>query len=213
MRHDRPQGRESPRYPAPYQFLDQRHLALERHVRHVQAARMAQIGSDQVARRAHAERTVVDLAAIPRGPVHELLHIARRYLVVDHQDQLAAGDLRDEAQVAVHVVGNLVEHVGQRQDRRRVRDQQGVAVGLGARHHVGAEHAGCPRLVLDDEGRAQPAPHFLAQGARQGIGGAARRLRHDKGDRPAGKRLGRLQRSTRQRCRQHEQGFDHGNAS
>ncbi|MPM72283.1 hypothetical protein SDC9_119256 [bioreactor metagenome] len=72
-------------------------------------------------------------------------------------------------------------------------NHQRVAVGRGLGHEVGADVAARAGAVLDDEGLAQRARGLLAQGAGDGIHGAARREGHDPANglaRPVG--LGRL---------------------
>ena len=66
------------------------------------------------------------------------------------------------------------------------RQQQRVAVGRRLGREVGADGAAGARLVVDDQRRAQLLAHLLRQGAREEVGGAAGRERHDQADRLAG---------------------------
>ena len=74
------------------------------------------------------------------------------------------------------------------------RQQQRVAVGRGARDHLGAEIAAGPGPVLDDELLAEYVAHALSDHPRQDVGRAAGCKSDHHPDRPGG--IGAL----RQRC-------------
>jgi hypothetical protein len=67
-------------------------------------------------------------------------------------------------------------------ERAERRHEQRVAVGRRALDERGADGAGGARLVVDDPGAAQLLGQLLRQHARDGVGGAARRERHDQRD-------------------------------
>ncbi|KAG0755916.1 hypothetical protein G6F22_020456 [Rhizopus arrhizus] len=74
--------------------------------------------------------------------------------------------------------------------RGRRAQQQGVAVGLGARHEVRTDRRASARLVLHDHELAQRLGHAFGQDAGQHIGGAAGREGRDDLDRPGRIRVG-----------------------
>ncbi|KAG1534331.1 hypothetical protein G6F50_015594 [Rhizopus delemar] len=71
--------------------------------------------------------------------------------------------------------------------RGRRAQQQGVAVGLGARHEVRTDRRASARLVLHDHGLAQLFLQLARQCTAQHIGGAAGGIGIDQRD-----RLGRI---------------------
>ena len=62
-------------------------------------------------------------------------------------------------------------------------DDQGVAVGLGLRGHLRADHGGGAGAGFDDDRLAPALGHLLPEHARQDIGRSAGRERHDDLDR------------------------------
>jgi hypothetical protein len=68
-------------------------------------------------------------------------------------------------------------------------EHEHVAIGIGARHRVGADDAGSARAVLDHDRLVEIARALLRDQTRQRIDGAAGRIGHDDGDRSTGKPL------------------------
>ncbi|KAG1484022.1 hypothetical protein G6F54_013487 [Rhizopus delemar] len=120
-----------------------------------------------------------------RGCVHDQ-HVGHR----DHQrHRREVGGL-----VGQRLVQRVVDGVG-----ADVAHQQGVAIGLGAHQFRGADIAARARLVLDHDGLAPRRPQVLGDGAREDVGGAAGRKRHDQGDRSRRPCLRGRRRAQRQR--------------
>ncbi|KAG0755244.1 hypothetical protein G6F22_020679 [Rhizopus arrhizus] len=85
--------------------------------------------------------------------------------------------LADRREVLDGVVVDLGVDAGRNAQRRR-RHQQGVAVGLGARHVVGRDHRPTARLVLDNHGLPQLRRQAFGQQSAHDVRRAARRKRH-----------------------------------
>ena len=67
---------------------------------------------------------------------------------------------------------------------RPIAETQRVAIGRGARHSRRADAAAGAADIFDHDRLTERGLHVLGQDARQRSGGAARRERHDNGDRP-----------------------------
>ena len=97
-----------------------------------------------------------------------------------HDHDLAALAEPGDGQVVLHrVVGNLLEEVLVGGVRRVGRDEHGVAVGRRLLHRFRADEARRARLVVDDHRLLGDARDLLAERARELVGGAAGRERHD----------------------------------
>ena len=68
--------------------------------------------------------------------------------------------------------------------RAELAEIEGVAVGRRAHHAADADAAAGAADVLDDHRLAERLPQPIVQDARDGVGRAAGRERHDHGDRP-----------------------------
>jgi hypothetical protein len=71
--------------------------------------------------------------------------------------------------------------------RRRGRDQQRIAVGLGVLDLHGADRAGSAALVVDDHGLAQQVSELVGEHAADDVGRSSGRERHDETDSAIGK--------------------------
>ncbi|MPM22040.1 hypothetical protein SDC9_68490 [bioreactor metagenome] len=81
-------------------------------------------------------------------PGCELCHVLDGHVLrVDEQRQVGSHDLRDGREIALGVVRHLAD-VRKDCHLRHGSDQQGVAIGRGARHFLGGNHAASARLVL-----------------------------------------------------------------
>jgi hypothetical protein len=133
---------------------------------------------------ADAEGAVVDLARLPAGELDEVAQRAHRQRRIDDERLRADAKPGDRREVAERVVGQLVEvRVG---DKGRVcRHQQRVAVGRSLGDGFGADLAGGAGPVLHHDLLAHAFREPLRERARQDVGDAARRKRHDNVDRLA----------------------------
>ena len=140
-------------------------------------------------------------ARLGLGQRHQLLDRLSRHRRVDRQH---VGHVRHVGQrrPALHRIV-AVMRIDQRIDGQGadVAHQHGEAVGLGARHHLAAQRAAAARPVLDDAALAERDLQLGRDLARQDVGRAAGRERHDQMERPGGKRLGTRRRQRRETCR------------
>ena len=92
-------------------------------------------------------------------------------------------DLDDRSKIAQRIVQRLAREM--RRDRMRARrgDQQRIAVGRGARHHVRTYHAAGAGTVVDDHLLPEYRTELLRQRARKQVRAATRRERRDNPDR------------------------------
>ncbi|KAG0763917.1 hypothetical protein G6F22_018329 [Rhizopus arrhizus] len=81
--------------------------------------------------------------------------------------------------LGTEITSRVVDGVG-----ADVAHQQGVAIGLGARHRLRADDACGARAVFHDDLLPQPGAQLVRDQPRGDVGGAAGRGRNDKGDRP-----------------------------
>ncbi len=157
-------------------------VALVGHVQQIHAGqRLQHLTGDPRGARAAAEG---DLARVGLGVVDQFLRRGYGYRGIDHQGQRDRPELADGREIGDRIVGQLLVEALIGRMRRVGRDQHGVPVGLGAGHVLGGEKAARARHVVDDDGLPEARRHLLAQHARQRVGGAARRERHDELDRP-----------------------------
>ena len=98
---------------------------------------------------------------------------------VDDHDLPALAEPGDRQVVLHRVVGNLLEQVLVRGVRRVGRDEHRVAVGRRLLHRFGADEARRAGLVVDDHRLLGDARDLLPERARELVGGAAGRERHD----------------------------------
>ncbi|MNL00236.1 hypothetical protein D3C87_1206620 [compost metagenome] len=166
---------------AAQQVGQRRGRTLVRNVRHRHLGHQAQQLSGHVRGAANARRAVGQPLALLPGIGQEFGEIAGRHAVVDHQHVGRGGQQRDVREILRRVVRQLgpdgrVDHVV------RGRDQQRVAVRVGARHDLGADLPAGAGAVVHHEGLLQLGLHVTGDAARQQVGHAARRERHDDGD-------------------------------
>ena len=153
---------------------------------------------------------VVDAAVARRGEgdgsraglrrAHQLLEIieARRDLrEIEHRRVAHHGDRHE---VALELVGHVVEERGIHGELAGVRHEQRIAVGRRLRHRGGGDEAIAAGAVLDHKIPSQALVHLLAEDARAGVDRPARR----KGDEDPD-RLARivLRHRQRRRCGEH----------
>ena len=92
----------------------------------------------------------------------------------------------DRDEILQRIVAELRLHERIDGERSVRAGEQRVAVGRGFRRHVGAEAAARAGAVLDHDRLAEHLLHVLAGDARDEVGVAARRERHDQPDRLVG---------------------------
>ena len=115
-----------------------------------------ELGADQVLRGAVAIGAIVAFVRLGLDQRHQFVHVFGRCVGVDHQHVGHHGDGGEGNQVFLEVIRQLAVHTG-RDGVVHCAHQQGVAVGLGLGHVVGADGGARTRLVLHDDGLAQHA--------------------------------------------------------
>ena len=152
-------------------------------------------------RRADAAGAIRQFSRIGFGIGDELLHRIHRQLRIDDEEERRAGDHSQRHKIRRRIVGQALVHRDVDRHRRRRRHQQRVAVGRRLRDRGRADHGAGARLVLHDDRLAEPLLEFLGDDARQDLGAAAGRVRHDQRDRPR-RIFVRSRRRRRGHCRQ-----------
>ena len=137
-------------------------------------------GCRQVLRAAAARRRKAQAHGLLFGQCNERSDIGCRHIGVHRQEQGRGRHTDDGREIFHHVIGQLgVERRGHRIGVA-VAQQEGVAIGLGLGHDIGAHGAGRTRLVVHHHRLAQAVLQFLANGAGQHIGETTgRKADHD----------------------------------
>ena len=116
-------------------------------------------------------------------PCDETLEVVRRHRLLGDDDLLAARHpcdrIEGRPQVVRQIEGCAIDDV-----RAPVAADQRVAIGRGARDPADADASGGAGDVFDDDRLPERAPHPFGDDAGNEVGAAARRERHDHGDRP-----------------------------
>ncbi len=169
------------------QVLQHRAGPLVGHVRDWYLQRELQVLGREVPGACIAGRAIEHLALLrQRG---QFLQVGCRHRRIDDVDRRHLRQQRDRNEVLVHVVRQLREH--ERVDRQRadVTEYQRVAVRGCVRDFLHRNIAGAARLVVDDHLLAEVLAHLLGDGARDDLGGSARRERDDQANGLVRKRL------------------------
>ncbi len=153
----------------------------------------------QMHRGAVSGRRIVRLAGIGLGVGDELLHRMRRRRHRHRHHVRVVADQADRREI-----GNRIERQGREQEfvhRKRHRLQQhGVAVRVGLGDGIGADRGRAAALVLDHHLLAPDRRQLGGDDARDGVGAAARRKRHDEADEARRKGL-RRRGACKRRCK------------
>ena len=164
---------------------DRRRAAAIGHVQHLDAGHLLEHRGAQMIGRAGPGRRIGDLAGIGFRVGDELRHGVRRHRRVHHHGVGHIGEQRERGEI-LHAVER---HGGEQSVVHGVHahgvEQDGVAVGRRARDRAGADVAGGAGAVLDHDRLAHRLMQMLADDARQDVGRAAGRPRHDQRDRTA----------------------------
>ena len=149
---------------------------------------------------ADALRRVVELARIGLGVSDQILHRFGRKVGPHQQHVRDVRHDRDWLELGRVVVESLDEQrIGG--DRRRLRGEQGVAIGRRMIDHVGGKTAAGAGLVFDRHRLAQYCPHLVGDDPGKGVDTAARRGGDNDPDRMVGKIRSALRTQDRRRQR------------
>ena len=183
---------------AAHDVVERRREALVGHMHELDAELAAHQLGEQVRRAAGAVRRIgqpLRPGLRIGGEIGERLHRQRR---IDHQDERHAGDQRDRHQIPGRIIGQVLVDADIDRHRGRGADQDGVAVGRGARHVGRADHGGGAEPLLDHERLPQLLLEPVRQRARDRVGVAAGGIGQDDGDGSVGIGLrGRAMRAAR----------------
>ena len=117
-------------------------------------------------------------------------HARRREVLAHHQDVRHGGDAGDRREILHRVVGAVLDQALIGGVGLVGAEHQRVAVGLGARHRVGADDARSARTILDHDGLAEIGRRLLGDHPCQRVDRTARRVGHNDRDGSARKALG-----------------------
>ncbi len=159
-----------------------RHVALVGHRDHLDAGQALEIFAGEMAHGAGAGRRIGQLAGARLRVGDELGDRLNRQRRSDHQHERHVRDQRDRHEVLDRIVGQLLVERGVDGQQAARRHQQRVAVGRALGDRIGGDHGPAAGAVLDHERLAETVGEMLAEPAREDIGAAARRVRHDDGD-------------------------------
>ncbi|MNT15283.1 hypothetical protein D3C72_1503300 [compost metagenome] len=119
----------------------------------------------------------VDLVAVFLGVLDERRHAIGRQVLAAKQGHRHVGHLADIGEVRQRIERQLAVQRG-RGRHAVVVDQEGVAVGRGARHVLRGQRAARAGAIFDHDTLPQRLGHGRAQAARDHIGRPAGRERH-----------------------------------
>ena len=145
-------------------------------------------------------------AGLRLGQCDELLEVLRGQVRVHHQHRRHGRDHRHRHEALVGVVRKLGEHRRIDRERPDVTEDQRVAVGLRTLHGVHRDIAGAAGTAFDDDLLLPGFGELRSDQARQELGAAARRERHDEHNglvRVVGLRRNRRNDAHRQRRAKH----------
>ena len=140
--------------------------------------------SRKVGKTGHACRPVIERAWFRFGERDEFCQAVRGQARIDHQHVGCAADQRDRREILDRIIRQVRAEAERDSVGARGCDAHRVAVGRGLGDRVGAEIAARTDTILDHDLLAQPGTEPLRQNARNDIGAAACRERHDQADRP-----------------------------
>ncbi len=174
-----------------------RRPALERHVQEIDAGALLQYFHRQMVLAPVAARRVGQRRRGASRIFDELLEVAHGQRRIDRKHELIRRDGRDRGEILQRVERHLGVEVRIDRDQAVLAEEQRVAVGRRLRDHVAGDVAVGAGMVLDHDRLVEKLGEFLSDHARDDVGGAAGRDRHDELDRARG--ILRERRSGRQR--------------
>ena len=186
--------------------------ALVRNVRQLDAGLDREIFARDMADRADAGRSEVDLAGIGLRVRDQVADRARGIGRVHHQRGRRDADPADRLEVLARIEPDVVVERRADAERAGVDQRDHAAVGRTLGDHPHADGAARAAAVVDDDRLAERFAELVGKDARDDVGAAARRERHDHGDRArgAGLCLRRGAAEKRGACTQQRQGdFQH----
>ena len=147
-----------------------------------------QRGADVLAG-AVAGRGVVEVRRIGTRIANDVRERARRQIITRDQRVREGGGKPDRDEIPFRIVRQIGVETGREREIGRCAEQHRVAVGLGLRDGVGADHRAAAGTVLHDHRLSEQRRQWLAHRARHHVEAAAGRLRHDQSQRPRWKAL------------------------
>jgi hypothetical protein len=126
----------------------------------------------------------LSLAGFFLGERDHVLDVAGRKRRVRDQDHRHGGDQADGREILARVEAGIGEQRRIDRDRAGVGEHQRVAVGRGAGDRARAHEPAAAAAVVDHDLLAERGRELVGDDACHGVDAAARRVRHDQGDRP-----------------------------
>ena len=154
--------------------------------------------------RADAAGAVIQLTGVRLHVGDELAEILHRQVVLRRDQHRRRGGVHDRREVGARVVGKVRVEPDACRLRAEIAHEQRVAVRRRAGDAGRRDRAAGAGHVLDDELLAERAAHVVGVDAGDDVGRAARRERHDDGDRALG--IGRKRRPGERRERGRKRG-------
>ena len=156
--------------------------ALEMHGDEVQAGLELVEFAREVGEVGRAGGAIVELAGIGLAVGGELGHRLDRQVRIDHQDLIGIHHLGDGGEILRRVVAGGFRHRRDVGERRRIAEQQRVAIGVGTRHRLRGDRAAGAAAVVDDHALAERGRHAVTDQPCQDVGRTAGSGRHDELD-------------------------------
>jgi hypothetical protein len=182
VRNERRRAEDADRHLAADEILHRRPAAFVGHVNHVDARHLLEELPGHVLAASRARMGERELARIRLGIRDELLHGLHGQRRMNCNRDGLRGDLRDGAEIALHVELHVLHDEMKRNDR--IGDEQKrVAVGRRPRGFHRADRAAAPAAVVHDDLLAERARQLFRERARGDVGRAAGRERHDEAHR------------------------------
>ena len=184
MRQRRRDGGELHLQPAGDHVGHRLGRSLVGHVGEVDAGHGGEQRGGEMREARHAGRAVVERAGLGLGQRDQLGDVVHREPRIDHQHIGRGADHHDRREILDRIVRQVSAQTHRHRVRARGGDADRVAVGRRLGDRVGADIAAGADPVVDHDLLAQPGPQPLRQDARDDVGAAAGRERHDQPDRP-----------------------------
>ena len=146
-------------------------------------AESGEIFAGDMARRAGAGRTEIDLAGIGLGVRNQFSDGFRRERGIHHQRVRRIADQADRREILARIVADALVERGPDRERAGVTQHQRVAVGLALGDRAGADSAAGAGAVVDHDLFTEQLTHLVGDAAADDRGRAARRKGNDERDR------------------------------
>ncbi|MPM38074.1 hypothetical protein SDC9_84697 [bioreactor metagenome] len=163
-----------------------RHRSAIGRMRHGRLDGVREQRAKQMSTRAHTLRRIAHRIRLGLGRLDQIVKRLERAFVGHHQERRRFHQFRHRLQILAGIVGELGEEADVGGERGHVANEHGMPVGGLRLQEIHRDLRGASGAVIYHHRLLERGGHVGAQLARQLIGQAARRVRHDQGDRLAG---------------------------